>query len=92
MLQFFDISSGALLHWYTMKGVLAQCLADALCCVIEPDTLDRELLIDPLPPTRGNFVHYDFLKLHYICSKMTHVSPLAVGALLCYSHVNYVTP
>ena len=24
--------------------------------------VDRELLIDP----RGNFVHYDFLKLHYI--------------------------
>ena len=30
-----------------MKGVLVPGLADALCCVIEPDTLDRELLIDP---------------------------------------------
>ena len=27
--------------------------------------LGLELAIDPLPPG-GNFVHYDFLKLHYI--------------------------
>ena len=53
-------------------------------------SIDRELLIVP-PPPRGDFVHYDFLKLHYICCKMTHVGPLAVGVLLCYSHVNYVT-
>ena len=58
--------------------------------LIQIVTIDRELLIDP-PPTRGNCVHYDFLKLHYIWSKMTYVSPLAVGALLCYSLVNYVT-
>ena len=52
--------------------------------------LDHELLIDP-PPRRGNFVHYDFLKLHYIRSKMTHVGHLAVGALPCNSHANYIT-
>ena len=46
--------------------------------------IDSELLID-LPPLMGNFVHYHFLKLYYIWSKMTHVSPLSVGALLCYS-------
>ena len=53
-------------------------------------SIDRELLIDP-PPPRGDFVHYDFLKLHYIGCKMTHVGPLAVGVLPCYSHVKYVT-
>ena len=52
--------------------------------------IDHELLIDP-PPPRGNFVHYDFLKLRYIRSKMTHVGHLAVGALPCNSHVNCVT-
>ena len=50
----------------------------------------HELLIDPFPP-RGNFVDYDFLKLRYIRNKMTHVGHLAVGALPCDSHVNYVT-
>ena len=35
----------------------------------------------PPPPLRGNFVHYNFLKLHYIRNKMTHVSPLAMGRL-----------
>ena len=48
--------------------------------------LDRELLIDPSP--RGNFVHYDFLKIHYIRSKMTLFGHLAVRALPCNSHVN----
>ena len=42
-------------------------------------------------PPRGNFVHYDFLKLHYIWIKMTHVSPPAIGALLCYTLVNCIT-
>ena len=51
--------------------------------------VDHELVIDPSP--RGNFVHYDFLKLRYIRSKMTHVGLLAVGALPCNSQVNYVT-
>ena len=56
-----------------------------------PDSqIDLELAIDP-PPPRGSFVHYDFLKLHYIRNKMTHVSPLYVGALTCNVNVNYTT-
>ena len=43
-----------------------------------------ELAIDP-PPPRGNFVHYDFLKLHYIRHKIKDVSPLRVAALTCNS-------
>ena len=35
------------------------------------------------PPPRGNFVHYDFLKLHYIRHKIKYVSPLRVAALTC---------
>ena len=50
--------------------------------------LDLELAIDP---QGGGFVHYDFLKLHYIKNKLTHVSPLYVGALNCYINVNYIT-
>ena len=46
-----------------------------------------ELAIDP-PPPRGNFVHYDFLKLHYIRRKMKDVSSLRVAALT----TNSVTP
>ena len=42
--------------------------------------LDLELAIDP-PFPRGSFVHYGFLKLHYIRNKMTNVSSLYVGAL-----------
>ena len=42
--------------------------------------LGLELAIDP-PPPRGNFVHYDFLKLHYIRHKTKDVSPLRVAAL-----------
>ena len=41
-----------------------------------------ELAIDP-PPPRGNFVQYDFLKLHYIRHKLKDVSPLRVAALTC---------
>ena len=41
-----------------------------------------ELPIDPLPP-RGNFVHNDFLKLHYIRHKIKDVSPLKVAVLTC---------
>ena len=41
-----------------------------------------ELAIDPLPP-RGKFVHYDFLKQHYIRHKSKDVSPLRVAALTC---------
>ena len=58
--------------------------------------LDLELAIDPppllpppIPPPRGRFVHYDFLKLHDIKNKMTHVSPMYVGALTCNVNVNY---
>ena len=40
--------------------------------------LGLELAIDPLPP-RGNFVHYDFLKVHYIRHKIKDVSPLRVA-------------
>ena len=32
---------------------------------------------------RGNFVHYNFLKLHYIRHKIKDVSPLRVAALTC---------
>ena len=32
---------------------------------------------------RGNLVHYDFLKLHYIRHKIKDVSPLRVAALTC---------
>ena len=53
--------------------------------------LDLELAIDPPPPPRGSFVHYDFLKLHHIRNKMTHVSPLYFGALTCNVNVNYTT-
>ena len=53
--------------------------------------LDFRLAIDPPPPPRGNFVHYDFLKLQYISHKMRHVSPLRVEALSCNNNITYVT-
>ena len=53
-------------------------------------TIDLELAIDP-PPPRGSFVHYNFLKLHYMRNKMTHVSPLHIGALTCNVNVNNIT-
>ena len=55
--------------------------------------LDLQLAIDPPPPAsqRGRVVPYNFLKLHYIRNKMTHVSPLYVGALKCNGNVNYTT-
>ena len=56
----------------------------------QTEEVDLELAIDPLTP-RGSFVHYDFLKQHYIRNKMTHVSPLYVGALTCNINVNYTT-
>ena len=34
-------------------------------------------------PLWGNFVHYNFLKLHYIRHKIKDVSPLRVSALTC---------
>ena len=36
-------------------------------------------------------IHYDLLKQHYIRNKMTYVSPLAMGAFACNSHVTNVT-
>ena len=48
----------------------------------DDELLDPELAVDPPPPPpRGNFVHYDFLKLHYIRHKIKTVSPLRVAAL-----------
>ena len=44
--------------------------------------ISLELAIDPLTP-RGNFVHYDFLKLHYIRHKIKDVNPLRVFVLTC---------
>ena len=43
--------------------------------------LGLELAIDLLP--RENFVHYDFLKQHYIKHKIEDVNPLRVAALTC---------
>ena len=51
-----------------------------------------ELAIDPPPPPRGNFVHYDFLKLHYIRHKIKDVSPLRVAALTCNSPLYTLPP
>ena len=51
-----------------------------------------ELAIDPPPPPRGNFVHYDFLKLHYIRHKIKYVSPLRVAALTCNSTLYTLPP
>ena len=51
-----------------------------------------ELAIDPPPPPRGNFVHYDFLKLHYIGHKIKDVSPLRVAALTCNSTLYTLPP
>ena len=53
--------------------------------------LDLSQLKTPLPHPRRNFVHYNFLKLHYMRNKMTHVSRLAMGAFTCNSHVTNVT-
>ena len=53
--------------------------------------LGLELAIDP-PPPRGNFVHYDFLKLHYIRHKIKDVSPLRVAALTCNSTLYTLPP
>ena len=40
---------------------------------------------------RGNFVHYNFLKLHYIRHKIKYVSPLRVAALTCNIMFYYIT-
>ena len=51
-----------------------------------------ELAIDPPPPPRGNFVHYDFLKLHYLRHKIKDVSPLRVAALTCNTTLYTLPP
>ena len=51
-----------------------------------------ELAIDPPPSPRGNFVHYDFLKPHYIRHKIKDVSPLRVAALTCNSMLYTLPP
>ena len=53
--------------------------------------LGLELAIDP-PPPRANFVHYDFLKLHYIRHKIKDVSLLRVAALMCNSTLYTLPP
>ena len=53
--------------------------------------ISLELAIDP-PPPRGNFVHYDFLELHYIRHKIKDVSPLRVAALTCNSTLYTLPP
>ena len=65
-------------------------LLDVYVTVCLSHLLDLGPAIDPLPH-RGNFVHYNFLKLHYIRNKMTHVISLAMRAFTCNSHVTNVT-
>ena len=40
--------------------------------------------ITPVPPPRGNFRGYDFLKAYEKCYKMSHVCTLAVGAFMIF--------
>ena len=70
--QNIDILLGALNFDLSTKHSCQSCI----------NLVGLELAIDPLPP-RGNFVHYDFLKLHYIRHKIKDVSPLRVAALTC---------
>ena len=51
-------------------------------CVEMMNYIGLELAIDP-PPPWGNFVHCDFLKLHYIRHNIKDGSPLRVPALTC---------
>ena len=59
-------------------------------CPVHIVLIDLRLAIDP-PPLRGNFEHYDFLKLQYISHKTRRVSPLRVEALSCNNNITYVT-
>ena len=60
-------------------------------CIKKRKLVGLELAIDPLPP-RENFVHYDFLKLHYIRHKIKDVSPLGMAALTCNSTLYTLPP
>ena len=53
--------------------------------------LGLELAIDP-PTPRVNFVHYDFLELHYIRHKIKDVSLLRVAALTCNTTLYTLPP
>ena len=71
--------------WPTVGLNVTQVLVmaeDGINNSIFSNIIGLELAIDP-PPPRGNFVHYDFLKLHYIRRKIKYVSPLRVAALTC---------
>ena len=50
---------------------------------IKENKIGLELAIEPPPPHRANFVHYDFLKQHYIRHKIKDVSLLRVAVLAC---------
>ena len=56
-------------------NVLSECNKPFLLATVRPWAANRP------PPYKGNFVHYNFLNLHYIRSKMTHVYHLAVGGV-----------
>ena len=47
---------------------------------VKCNSLGLALAIDPTSP-QGNYVHYDFQRLHYISHKMKYVSPLRVAVL-----------
>ena len=69
-------------HWKTMKTQI--CTHELVTFLrkngrVFVNILGLELAIDPLP--QGEFVHYNFLKLHYIRHKIKDVSPLRVAAL-----------
>ena len=73
-----------------MKG---QCRKlNAHFCSAASEVLDLGMTVDPPPPPRGNFGHYDFLILLYLSNKMRHVSLLRSVALSCNIKITYVTP
>ena len=64
-------------------------IIDTFDLMVIIDTFDLMFIIRhwagcrPPPSPRGNFVHYNFLKLHYIRHNIKDVSPLRVAALMC---------
>ena len=82
------------------KGTTKQCNIlnrQALASVVLEKTfpiislLVLGMAIDPPPPHRGNFGHYDFLIEQYLSHKMRHVSLLRSVALPCNIKITYVT-